>query len=200
MQRFNRICIYIKIKYSSINKTENMKSRSLKIIVISLVASAFFLTCNKNDKKESNHYEGKWKLVSRSLTGDLYLIGSLQPPIIDYSETNINYEFKKGGILTVWGEAANLDLDWYTEHGLLDLFLEYEIGAGTYSYSTIFLGSDGWVGWDLKINGENCRLIVEENKTQMRISKTISYSDLPSTKSFPAPAVMFGFQLERIEE
>jgi hypothetical protein len=177
-----------------------MKTRNFKIAAVLLVMTTFFHSCNKNDIEAPNHYVGKWKLMSRSLIGDLYLIGSLDPPMVDYSETGINYEFERDGIMNVSGEAAYLDLEWYAENGLLDLFFEYEVEAGVYSYSTIFLGSDGWVGWDLKIDGENCRLIVEEDKTQMRIYKTISYADLPSTKSDPAPTVMFGFHLEKIEE
>jgi len=177
-----------------------MKSRNLKILAIVLMMSAFFHSCHKNDKEEPNHYVGKWKLMSRNLIGDLYLLGRLAPPVVDYSETGIYYEFSGDGVMVVSGEAAFLDLGWYSEYDLLDLFLKYEIDAGTRLFFTTFLGSDGWCGWDLSIDGDNYRLIVEEDKTKMRIYKTISYADLPNTKSDPAPEVMFGFQLEKIEE
>ena len=172
-----------------------MKNFLLFLTTITLVCS-----CNKNDERAyANYYEGKWKLMCIDLTGDLYLIGSLDLPMVDYSGTNINYEFKKDGKITVSGEASHLDLDWYAENGLLDLFLEYEIGFGEYPYSVKFLADNGWCAWDLKIEDDNCRLIVEENKSLMTITKTISYSDLPlvSTRTSPAPNVLFVLKLEK---
>jgi len=173
-----------------------MKKFLLFLTTITLICS-----CDKNDERAyANYYEGKWKLMSIDITGDLFLIGSLDPPMIDYSGTNINYEFKKDDVIIVSGEASHLDLDWYAENSLLDLFLKYEIGLGAHSYATTFLVDNGWCAWNLKINDENCRLIVKEDKLLMTITKTIFYSDLPlvvSSRTSPSPALLFVFQLEK---
>ena len=176
----------------------------MKKALLFLTAITLFWSCDKSDEKTyANYYAGKWKLMNINLTGDLRLIGSLNPPMVDYVETNIIYEFKKGGVLTVSGEAADLDLDWYAEHGLLDLFFKYEIESGAHSYTVSFLADNGWCAWDLKIEDETCRLIVDEDMSQMTITKTIYYADLPlviNTRTSPAQVVLFVIQLKKTEE
>jgi hypothetical protein len=176
----------------------------MKKVLLFLTTITLFCSCGKSDEKEyTNRYTGKWKLMNINLTGELSLIGSLNPPIVDYSETDIIYEFKRGGVMTVSGEATSLDLDWYAEHGLLDLYLNYEIGTGVHSYVSTFLVDNGWCAWDLKVDAEVCRLIVSEDMSLMTINKTVSYEDLPlaiKTRTSPSPSVMFVFQLEKVEE
>jgi len=182
------------------NYSQGQKLKTMKHFLLFLTTITLICSCNKNDESAyANYYEGKWKLMRIDLTGDLYLIDFLDPPTVDYSGTNINYEFKKDGNITVSGEVSHLDLDWYAENGFLDLFLAYEIGLGVYPYSVKFLADNGWCAWDLKIEDDNCRLIVEENKSQMTITKTIAYSDLPliSTRTSPAPYVLYVFTLEK---
>ena len=183
------------------------KMKRVDIMIFSALIFGLVFTlagCEKNASKEyTNRYVGQWKLMSINFDGDLSLIGFLNPPMVNYSETSIIYEFKRGGVMTVSGEAASLDLDWYAEHGLLDLYLDYEIEAGEHSYSSTFLVDNGWCAWDLKIGDKDSRLIVSEDKSKMTITKTISYTDLPSvisTRTSPAIVVLFVTELVKIEE
>jgi len=182
-----------------------MKTKNLRIAAILLMMTAFFHSCNKNYENEvPTLYLGTWKLMSVNLYGISASGHPFTAPIVHFSDADAIYEFKKDGIMTVSEKTAYLDLDWYAEHGFLDLFLEHKIGVGLHQYSATSPWYNGWCWWSLKVGDKGYGLFVSENKSLMNIIMVVLLEDWPTintTKTSPVerPSLRFEFYLENVD-
>ena len=177
----------------------------MKCFYLFLISVIFLFSCNKGFVpepeeepdmepiverfEEGEPYLGKWKLCQASFGDFLTYQFYGQPPILDYFNQHIIYEFKEDGVLIVSGELYHPDMEWYIERGLHS-FLDDMIGEGSHLYSISEI-------WEEPLGIINRGLLIDN----------VRYFKLNIDRNYPRPNFLnmtisgaYGSQLVQVEE
>ena len=129
-----------------------------------LLLSAFALLCSCSKNLEKDPYLGAWQLVSASFYS-LPERETIPPLVFPETGTNLVFEFKEQGVLSVYGQIEDVN-DWLSNYGLLreeiEIFSLFEKGEGLYAY-TAKSRIDNL--WDLTIDEKTWYLTLSNEST-----------------------------------
>ena len=116
--------------------------KSAKVLVTTLSGCIYqeIIVSQEGAIIEQEPIVGTWKLMQADFYGLLvHEAYGVWPPFLDFSESDVFFEFTTDGVLIVSGEMENLD-DWFLAQGVLQSVLEdqyslFRIDEGVYAYT-----------------------------------------------------------------